>query len=178
MKIRKGFVSNSSSSSFICEVCGDVQSGWDMPIEDAGMYRCENDHTFCDSHKITPTSESVEVWLKKQTQRGKQFKEWSATVTVPDNCPIDQKLAIYVFEEEGVDAYELPEVYCPICNLDAVRTEDVLSYLLKKLNLTHSNVVSEIQKTFKSHSDLYAFIVSTSKSTSTLRNKKLLLLMK
>ena len=28
MKIRSGFVSNSSSSSFVCEVCGTSESGY------------------------------------------------------------------------------------------------------------------------------------------------------
>ena len=52
MKIRKGFVSNSSSSSFICDVCGTAESGWDYSLSDAGMYECENGHTFCESHII------------------------------------------------------------------------------------------------------------------------------
>lgn len=52
MKIRHGFVSNSSSSSFVCDVCGAECSGMDMCLSDAEMYRCENDHTFCDSHMI------------------------------------------------------------------------------------------------------------------------------
>ena len=33
MKIRAGFVSNSSSSSFICDVCGDEVSGVDISLE-------------------------------------------------------------------------------------------------------------------------------------------------
>lgn len=37
MKIRRGFVSNSSSSSFICDVCGRDKTG----------YECENGHYFC-----------------------------------------------------------------------------------------------------------------------------------
>lgn len=50
MKKRLGFVTNSSSSSFICEICGDITSGWDMDLSEAYMYTCENDHTMCDSH--------------------------------------------------------------------------------------------------------------------------------
>ena len=42
MKIRNGFVSNSSSSSFICEVCGQDASGYDMSLSDAEMYECIN----------------------------------------------------------------------------------------------------------------------------------------
>jgi hypothetical protein len=52
MKYRTSFVTNSSSSSFICDVCGNSESGWDMGLSDAGMYECENGHTFCDSHLV------------------------------------------------------------------------------------------------------------------------------
>lgn len=50
MKIRTGFVSNSSSSSFICDVCGNVEAGYDLSIEDAKMYECENGHEVCQHH--------------------------------------------------------------------------------------------------------------------------------
>jgi len=50
MKIRTGFVSNSSSSSFICDVCGHEISGWDMCLSEAEMVECINGHTFCDEH--------------------------------------------------------------------------------------------------------------------------------
>jgi hypothetical protein len=52
MKIRNGFVSNSSSSSFICDVSGHVESGWDISLDDAGMYECVNGHTFLDEYKV------------------------------------------------------------------------------------------------------------------------------
>jgi hypothetical protein len=47
MKIRNGFVSNSSSTSFTCDVCGYECGGWDYSLDDANMYECENGHTFC-----------------------------------------------------------------------------------------------------------------------------------
>ena len=52
MKTRSGFVSNSSSSSFICDVCGRVESGMDMGLEEAEMYECFHGHTFCDSEIV------------------------------------------------------------------------------------------------------------------------------
>lgn len=42
MKIRTGFVSNSSSSSFVCDVCGNIESGWDLGLNDAEMCECVN----------------------------------------------------------------------------------------------------------------------------------------
>jgi len=59
MKIRQGFVSNSSSSSFICLISGHVEAGMDMSLSDAGMVECENDHVFLDDYvvgKIPPTN--------------------------------------------------------------------------------------------------------------------------
>ena len=50
MKIRNGFVSNSSSSSFVCNVCGNVESGMDASASDLGMPECVNGHIFCDGH--------------------------------------------------------------------------------------------------------------------------------
>jgi len=40
MKSRNGFVSNSSSSSFICAICGETESGRDSCIGDFDMFRC------------------------------------------------------------------------------------------------------------------------------------------
>ena len=52
MKFRNGFVTNSSSSSFICQICGYVTSGWDMTSYEAGFVTCENGHEFCSEHLV------------------------------------------------------------------------------------------------------------------------------
>ena len=48
MKIRNGFVSNSSTSSFICDICGGVEAGMDLSLSDAEMCQCKNSHCFHD----------------------------------------------------------------------------------------------------------------------------------
>ena len=50
MKIRSGFVSNSSSSSFICDVCGHDESGYDLGLSEAYMCECGRGHIICESH--------------------------------------------------------------------------------------------------------------------------------
>ena len=51
-KKRKYFVSNSSSSSFICEICGRTETGFDACLSDFGYVECENGHTFCDEELL------------------------------------------------------------------------------------------------------------------------------
>lgn len=58
MKIRKGFVSNSSSSSFICDLTGSFESGWDAGLNDFNMVQCVNGHTF-----IFDGYPKVEEWV-------------------------------------------------------------------------------------------------------------------
>lgn len=45
-KVRLGFVSNSSSSSFVCNVCSNSEVGYDESPE--GWVSCVNGHTLCD----------------------------------------------------------------------------------------------------------------------------------
>lgn len=52
MKIRNGFVSNSSSSSFICAVSGGVEAGMDLCYSDAGFVQCENGHEFYEEYAL------------------------------------------------------------------------------------------------------------------------------
>ena len=44
MKIRKGFVSNSSTTTFICSICREIEAGRDSGLSDFEMFSCINDH--------------------------------------------------------------------------------------------------------------------------------------
>ena len=53
MKTRKGFVSNSSTTSFTCEVCGESWAGSDsLSYVDTGFLSCINGHVICEEHKL------------------------------------------------------------------------------------------------------------------------------
>lgn len=57
MKVRRGFVSNSSSSSFICDITGEEVQGMDLSLDNAGMYGCEDGHYFLEEFLIGELSE-------------------------------------------------------------------------------------------------------------------------
>lgn len=53
MKKRLGFVSNSSSSSFVCLVSGQIESGMDAGLGDFEMCECTDGHVFGDQYLLT-----------------------------------------------------------------------------------------------------------------------------
>lgn len=127
MKLRMGFVSNSSSSSFICDITGNVESGMDLSLEDAGMVECVNGHTFGEDFLLGTLDDIVE-------ELGKE--------------PRDYELDAYALR------FEIPEKYCPICQLQKMTKDDMLKYLLKKTHLIEADVISEVAETFKSYKEL------------------------
>lgn len=60
MKVRKGFVSNSSTTSFVCCICSEVEAAQDCGISDFNMVECENDHTFHTDCLPTEVSERLQ----------------------------------------------------------------------------------------------------------------------
>ena len=69
-KFRKSFVTNSSSSSFVCEICGRVETGYDLGLSDAEMYECVNGHIFC-------ADEALEIPDKKELIKMILENNWS-----------------------------------------------------------------------------------------------------
>lgn len=61
MKTRESLVSNSSTSSFICIGCGEVEAGMDLCLDECYMFRCVScDGTFHESCVKIPDELKVE----------------------------------------------------------------------------------------------------------------------
>lgn len=136
MKIRKGFISNSSSTSFICDVCGENVSGMDMGLEEAEMYECENGHTFCRSESIGKSIVSEE---------GKE-------IITEKNYTLNED------EDENEDAYEIPAKHCPCCTFAAVSSYDLINYFLKKAGTDKETVTKELKGKFSNFKDFQAYL--------------------
>jgi len=62
MKFRKDFVTNSSSSSYICEITGDTRETYNGELESSGLIQCVNEHVFDDSYVID--NFTLDQWKK------------------------------------------------------------------------------------------------------------------
>ena len=78
MKIRMGFVSNSSTSSFICNICGEIEADRDCCLSDFDMIECENGHIF---HNRCAKKYSEGELETKESEYGEEFVKASS-------CPI------------------------------------------------------------------------------------------
>jgi hypothetical protein len=137
LKQRSCFVANSSSSSFVCEICGSEHSGWDASLENANMVECENGHIFCEDHAEDELEKYKELQIKK----------------IMENEDCDEENA-----EDLLDDYEwrysLPSEYCPCCQLREIVKNDLLAFTLYKLGMK----VEECEDMFRSEfKDLETF---------------------
>lgn len=125
MKFRKSFVTNSSSSSYICEYCGKEASGWDMSLSEAEMIECVNGHTVCEE---CIDSKTLKYLYDNYADEDKDtyWEDWR---------------------------YELPEKYCPICSFDVFLDSDILKFLEKFHSINMDDIKNEIKKNFKNYSD-------------------------
>jgi hypothetical protein len=141
MKIRNGFVSNSSSSSFICEICGHTEIGYDDSASDLGFAVCVNEHIFCEEHLLKDEKEDSDDY-------GEVYSE--------ECCPICQfemysqpELARYLLE-----TYAIPRdtVFQEIRAVNKRRKKlydfEYIEYVFKQNNLTDDIVLKQLKDTF------------------------------
>ena len=120
MKIRRGFVSNSSSSSFICDISGNMECGYDMSAEDAEMYECEKGHTFMDQYVLGTYEEREEFYISPEGAR----------------------------YNEDEERYDLPSRFCPVCQFKEIISDEAVMYLMKKCNINMNELKEEIRDKF------------------------------
>ena len=141
MKYRKSFVTNSSSSSFVCDICGRVETVWDTGLSDVGMYQCVNGHTFC-------WDEALEISKEDLIEAIVEYK-W--------NKYSKEELKKMELEElmEYFDVGEVPECFCPICNFIEYSQSDLAKYLLKEYGISRDEVFEEVKSLNKRRKKLY-----------------------
>ena len=171
MKIRTGFVTNSSSSSYVCEICGNVEAGYDLGLSDAEMFECENSHEICNHHLPESKEYYTHVlnYIINNCNIDNAKMKAITLIGLIDEMSIDsfkeelKKIIILSSKERygdddedeydnrflGFDYYSLPEPLCPVCNLYTVTSETIIKYLYKSYNTNEKEISEKIQKEFK-----------------------------
>lgn len=146
MKYRKDFVTNSSSSSFVCEICGEVGSGWDAIPSDVGMCECENGHVFCDEHMLDDCD-------RQELIKNILGNEWNESTEEELNNMDNYELCHNCLDDNGCRV--IPESVCPICQFIEYSQDDLARYLLNKYRVPRDEVFKEVKKVNKRRKKLY-----------------------
>lgn len=171
MKYRVGFVTNSSSSSYVCEVCGHDESGWDMCLSDAEMVQCVNGHTFCEDHmENLDSKEMVLRLLEGNIKKYKKLVDENPDRDYYKNYLNDYQNSYDTYSQEDADEdwdelkekyewrYELSEDLCPICSFGTLTNYQVAKYLEKKYGVNLDDLRNELKENFSSYNDFKKFI--------------------
>lgn len=147
MKIRNGFVSNSSSTSFICEICNRTEVGWDSgSVTDYDMMRCVNDHVFCTSHVINPDNVTNDREVSEES------------------CPICSYAELSYNDIKWyflkTTEYTLDEVFVEIKKINKRRRKvydnEYVEYVLKAKNITADDLLNTLKAQYPKYTDFRA----------------------
>lgn len=152
MKIRTGFVSNSSSSSFICQKCGAEI----YVAEDDDVPSCPNGHVICRGH------------IKENIQEMRTFVMNHEAATQEDlniaSHANDEEFLLYFSDECLLNTdYYKEEVYisekdCPICQFEIMEDFLLLKYILKKTGINIDDIKASVKEEFKDYKSYVEFV--------------------
>ncbi len=152
MKIRYGFVSNSSTTSFTCYACGETVEGMDLSLYDVDWYQCVNEHTLCDSDLLEDVPESDD-------------EEWRSHIP-EDCCPvckfsifIDKDLANYL---ERITTSTRAAAFVEVKQANKRRKKlydaEYVMYACEQAGITRDTIVAQIKAKFTTYHDFGKFL--------------------
>jgi len=166
MKRRNGFVSNSSSSSFLCEICGRQEVSYEG-LSEVQMVECDNGHTFCEYHLLEVKKKTLLEQYKDLQKNGELeadleieiYNKLQGALT-----PEEQEARLKEFEGQFEDIYADLDEYgvsaeaCPICTLNYISNELLLNYLQVTNKLDLNLIADQIRSSYKNLQEVEEYI--------------------
>ena len=162
MKYRVDFVTNSSSSSYVCEICGHEDSGFDLSLSDLGFCECENGHIICDNcyddNELEKILEKVkEDFVNKLKNEEFYNVDSESILNKVKKCKSIYELK-YIIEKDLYKYGEIPSCLCPICQNIAVSNSDLNNYKNVLLKKSDKTLKGEMLKKFETYDELNDFL--------------------
>ena len=163
MKIRRGFVSNSSSSSFVCAVSGTALAGYDGEYEEP-VCSAECGHEFLEEYLLPPTEKTRDLSIegKRKDLLKLFFHDKTKTKLIKKAVPdlIDE---LFDDNEEEIselyqDSGEVSKSRCPLCQFTKINNNDLAAYLLTKSGKTEKSLLIDIKKEFGDYKSFQKYI--------------------
>jgi len=163
MKIRNGFVSNSSSSSFICEITGEEFEIFDYVFRDSPLCKCTNEHIFKREYLIP-----IKLVELAYPDRDMMLKQLNKVIDSKKEC----ELLKYLCLEDLKKRYEqmglcnsinesstncIREDQCPICQLVHINDRDILDFVYKVYR-SKPALIKEIKQRFFNYKNFKKFL--------------------
>ena len=168
MKIRTGFVSNSSSSSFICDTCKETFEGMDLSPSEVDHSTCVRGHVFCNESKIEIGFQQKEKLLTEHyinninsyRKNVEESSDKDVYKNLLNDAIHDQEQFKKMTGDEIEDNYEeifyeCSEEECPICQFEAYNDDDMCEYLRLSSGITRDEVFAIIKEANKRRRKLY-----------------------
>ena len=155
MKTRRGFVSNSSTTSYTCEMCGETASGFDSAsIEDFGFFCCENGHELCLEHQLDVDDLTTEEKRGILLEDNKEYIEREPG-QLQELMEGDEDYVNDWWADEGHNSYEVPAIYCPICQFLEISNSDTAAFLLRETGVPREDAFKFVKEQNKRRKKLY-----------------------
>ena len=167
MKIRSSHVTNSSSSSYTCDICNENFSGWDLSLEECEMFRCEHDHFFCQGHVDIPEGQivishlenliaSIEANEKHSTWRKENLEQYKEDIEkIRKNGDGEEVESFPDYYSDALYDEGISSKLCPLCNFEDMSDQDLIRYLLLTLGKTRRETVKQAKVIYGTVDKLY-----------------------
>ena len=146
MKLRHDFVTNSSSTSYICEICNESKGCYNNSPFELGMVDCGN-HIVCVDH--------IEEHFNLDFIKQEIIRDFEESTKSKISDKLRQKIESCSNLEEILDIYDLeieyiPASICPICTFKEISNFDLESYKNYLLGKSNKELKEEIKSKYSS----------------------------